>query len=91
MPQRITVQFPTDRDNDFYFRVFCWADDTLYPAIDMKGLGVIHDLNRVRETVRIDVHKRQDLGQVLGLLRKTLPQHFPGGEGTILRGDPVAG
>ncbi len=83
--QRITVQFPSDRDKDFYFRVFCWADDTLYPAIDMKGLGVIHDLERVRETVRIDVHKRQHLGEVLGILKKTLRQHFPGGEGTIMR------
>jgi hypothetical protein len=91
LSQRITVQFPPDRDNDFYFRVFCWADDTLYPAIDMKGLGVIHDLDRVRETVRIDVHKRQHLGEVLGLLKTTLPQHFPGGEGRIVRGDAAAG
>lgn len=91
VPQRITVQFPADRDNDFYFRVFCWADDTLYPAIDMTGRGVIHDLDRVRETVRIDVHKRQHLGEVLGLLKRTLPQHFPGGEGTIVPGDPAAG
>jgi hypothetical protein len=91
MSQRITVQFPADRDNGFYFRVFRWVDDTLYPAIDGKGLGVIHDLDRVRETVRIDVHKRQDLGPVLGLVKKTLPQHFPGGEGTIIRGDARAG
>jgi len=89
--QRITVQFPSDRGNDFYLRVFCWADDTLYPAIDQEGLGVVHDLDRVRDTVWIDVHKRQDLGRVLGLLKKTLPQHFPGGEGTIVRGDAVAG
>ena len=89
MSQRITVQFPTDRDNDFYFRVFCWADDTLFPAIEMKGLGVTRDLDRVRETVRIDVHKRQKLGEVLALVKKTLPQHFPGGEGTIVRGDAV--
>ena len=89
MSQRITVQFPPDRDRGFYFRVFCWADDTLYPAIDMKGLGVIHDLDHVRDLVRIDVYKRQDLGTVLHLLKKTLPQHFPGGEGTIVRGDPA--
>jgi len=89
--QRITVQFPTDRDSDFYFRVFCWADDTLYPEIDMKGLGAIHDLDRVRETVRIDVHKRQDVGEVLRVLKKTLPQHFHGGEGKIIRGDAIAG
>ena len=91
MSQRINVHFPGDRDNDFYFRVFCWADDTLYPAIDRLGIGVIHDLDRVRETVRIDVHKRQDLGRVLRLLKKTLPQHFPGGEGTVVRGDAIAG
>ena len=84
-------QFPADRDNDFYFRVFCWADDTLYPAIEMKGLGVIHDLDHVRESVRIDVHKTRHLGEVLRLLKKTLPQHFPGGEGIIVRGEPAAG
>jgi hypothetical protein len=89
MSQRVTVQFPIDRDDAFYFRVFCWADDMLFPAIDKKGIGVIHDLDRVRATVEIDVHKRQDLGQVLGLLKKTLPQHFPDGEGTIVRREPA--
>lgn len=91
MAQRITVQFPSDRDNDFYFRVFCRADDTLCPAIERKGLGIIHDLDRVRETVRIEVHKRQHLGEVLAVLKKTLPKHFPGGEGTIVRDDSAAG
>jgi hypothetical protein len=52
--------------------------------------GVIHDLDQVRETVRIDVHKRQYVGEVLGLLKKTLRQHFPGGEGKIVRGDTAA-
>jgi len=88
--ERITVQFPCDRDNDFYFRVFCWADE-LYPAIVREGLGVIHDLDRVRDTVRIEVHKRQDLGRVLGLLKKTLPRHFPGGEGVIVGGEAAGG
>ena len=87
MSRRITIQFPPDRDNAFYFRVFCWAE-TLYTGIEMKGIGVVHDVVRVRDTVRIDVHKRQDLGEVLALLKKTLPRHFPDGEGTILRGDP---
>jgi hypothetical protein len=87
MSQRITVQFPAGRDNDFYFRVFCWADDTLYPAIERTGLGVICDLDRVREAVRIEVHQRQHLGQVLRVLNKTLPQHFPDGEGIIVRGE----
>ena len=91
MAQRITVHFPPGRDNDFYFRVFCWADDTLHPAIERPGIGVIHDIDRVRDTVRIDVHKRQDLGRVLGLVKKTLARQFPGGEGTIVRGDAVAG
>ncbi len=85
MSHRITIQFPADRDNSFYFRVFCWADDTLYPGIDMAGLGVVHDVDHVRETVRIDVAKTSHLGQVMGLIKKTLPQHFPGGEGTIVR------
>ena len=91
MAQRITIWFPPGRDNGFYFRVNNWADDTLYPAIEMKGLGVIHDLDRVRDVVRIDVHKRQSLGEVLGVVKKTLPQHFPGGEGRIVRGDTPAG
>ena len=85
MSHRITIQFPADRDNGFYFRVFCWADDTLYPAIDVKGLGVVHDVDHVRETVRINVHKTTHLGEVLALIKKTLPQHFPGGEGEIIR------
>lgn len=54
MPTRITINFPTGRDNAFYFRVFCWADDTLYPAINNAKRGTIHDLNRIRETVRIN-------------------------------------
>ena len=89
MSRRLTIQFPPGRDEAFYFRVFRWADDTLYPAIEQKGLGVIHDLDRLRETVRIDVHKRQHLGEVLGLLRETLPKHFPDGEGKIVRGTPT--
>ena len=84
MAQKITVQFPTDRDRSFYFRVFCWAE-AIYPGIEKSGFGVIHDLDRVRETVLIDVHKRQHLGEVLSVLKKTLPQHFPNGEGTIVR------
>lgn len=87
MSQRITVQFPANRDNEFYFRVFCWVDDTLYPAIRSKGIGVIHNPDRLRETVCIDIHKRQPLGQALRLLKTTLPQHFPGGEGLVVRGD----
>lgn len=85
MSQRITIQFPAGRDNDFYFRVFLWADDVLYPAIVATGLGVIGDLDRVRERVEIEVHKRQHLGAVLRVLKKTLPQHFPDGEGIIVR------
>lgn len=66
MSQRITVQFPTDRDNGFYFRVFCWADDRLYPAIDMKGLGVSGARNRAYRRSQATTP-----GEVLGLLKKT--------------------
>jgi hypothetical protein len=52
MARRITIRFPSDRDNGFYFRVFCWADDTLYPAIEKPGYGTIHDLDRVRDESR---------------------------------------
>jgi hypothetical protein len=83
---RITIEFPADRDGAFYVRVFCWADDTLHPGIQRAGSGVVLDVDHVRETVRIDVPKARHLGQVLVLIRKTLPQHFPGGEGTISRG-----
>ena len=86
MSHRITVHFPPDRDATFYFRVSCWADDTHYPAIDGKGIGTVHDLDHVRETVHIDVRKTRDLGAVLALISKTLPQHFPNGEDEIVRG-----
>jgi hypothetical protein len=82
---RITIEFPADRDSAFYFRVFCWVDDTLHPGIERVGLGVVPDVDHVRETVLIDVPKTRHLGQVLALIKKTLPQHFPGGEGTISR------
>jgi len=66
MSRRITIRFPADRDNGFYFRVFCWADDTLNPAIVKPGYGDIHDLDRVRETVQIDVQRHR---QVSGIVR----------------------
>ena len=81
----ITVRFPADRDPNFYFRVFYWADDTLYPAIEMTGKGIIPGLDQVREAVRIDVPRTRHLGQVLALIKKTLPNHFPDGEGEIVR------
>lgn len=87
MSQRITIQFPADRDNDFYFRVFCWVDDTLYPAINMNGLDTVHDVDHLREVIRIDVHKTRHLGEVLALIKKSLAQHFPDGEGSIIRGE----
>ena len=77
MARRITIRFPADRDNGFYFRVFCWADDTLYPAIDNLGYGTIHDLDHVRETVQIDVKRHRKGAEIMKLIKKTLPQHFP--------------
>ena len=77
MARRITIRFPADRDNSFYFRVFCWADDTLYPAIETPGYGTIDDLDRVRETVDIVVLRHRRVKEILKLIRKTLPQHFP--------------
>jgi hypothetical protein len=87
MPQRITIQFPADRDPFFYTRVWHLAEE-LYRAIDMRGMGVVHDVDQVRETLRIDVHKPQDLGEVMQILKRSLPRHFPGGEGEIVRGEP---
>lgn len=77
MARRITIRFPADRDRGFYFRVFCWADDTLYPAIVQPGYGTIHDLDRVRETVQIDIERHRKVAEILKLIKKTLPQHFP--------------
>ena len=77
MSRQIKISFPSDRDNDFYFRVFCWADDTLYPAIVRPGYGEIHDLDRVRETVRIEVKRHRQVSRIMNLIEKTLPQHFP--------------
>lgn len=77
MARRITIRFPSDRDNGFYFRVFCWADDTLYPAIEISGYGTIHDLDRVRDTVQIDVARHRKVREIMKLIKKTLPQHFP--------------
>ena len=76
MARRITIRFPAGRDNEFYYRVFCWADDTLYPAIETPGYGVIHDLDRLRETVRIDIRRHRKVAEILKLIKKTLPQHF---------------
>ena len=77
MARRITIRFPTDRDNDFYFRVFCWADDTLYPAIVTPGYGLIHDLDQVRDVVRIEVIRHRQTRSILKLIERTVPQHFP--------------
>ncbi len=79
MARRITIRFPADRDNSFYFRVFCWADDTLYPAIEKPGYGTIHDLDGpgLRETVQIDIARHRKVAEILKLIKKTLPQHFP--------------
>lgn len=84
MAQEIYVRFPPDRERDFYFRVFCWAEE-LWPPIEGAGLGTIHHLTEVRETVHITVNKRSDLGTALEAIKKTLPRHFPHGEGTIER------
>ena len=83
MARRITIRFPADRDDGFYFRVFCWADDTLYPEIVPQGYGVIHDLDRMRETVRIDVVRHRRVRGILKLIRETLPDQFPDCEPVI--------
>jgi hypothetical protein len=77
MARLITIRFPADRDDVFYFRVFCWADDTLYPAIESPGYGVIHNLDHVRETVRIEVTRHRKMAEIMKLIRKTLSLHFP--------------
>ncbi len=76
MARRITIRFPAGRDNDFYFRVFCWADDTLYPKIVQPGYGTIQDLNHVRETVQIVVLRHRRVAEIMKLIKNTLPQHF---------------
>ena len=76
MALRITISFPPDRDDSFYFRVFCWADDTLYPAIEKLGYGTIHDLDRIRETVQIEIFRHRKVAEIVKLIKKTLPQHF---------------
>jgi hypothetical protein len=75
--RRITIRFPADRDNDFYFRVFCWADDTPHPAIVEPGYGMILDLDRVRETVCIDIRRHRKVAEIVRMIRKTLAKHFP--------------
>lgn len=77
MSRRITIRFPSDRDHGFYFRVYCWADDTLYPEIVKPGYGEIHDLDRVGETVRIDVKRHRQVHRIMKLIEKSLPKHFP--------------
>lgn len=59
-----------------YLRVFCWADDTLYPAIELPGYGVIHDLDHVRDTVHIEIIRHRQVREILKLIKKTLPEHF---------------
>ena len=68
MARRITIRFPAGRDDSFYFRVFCWADDALYPAVVMPGHGTIHDLDRVRDTVAIDVVRHRKLAEIVKLI-----------------------
>ena len=75
--KRLTVRFPDDRDNDFYFRVFCWADDTLYPAIEKPGYGKILDLDQVRDVVIIEINRHRKASEVLKLVKKTATEHFP--------------
>lgn len=77
MARQITIRFPSDRTNDFYFRVFCWADDTLYPAIVAPGWGEIVDLDSVRDVVRIELKRHRQLKAVVELIDRTLPKHFP--------------
>jgi hypothetical protein len=77
MARRITIRFPPDRDSAFYFRVFCWADDVLYPAVQMPGYGTIEDLDHVRDVVRIEVVRHRQVAGIIKLIRETLPRHFP--------------
>lgn len=75
--RRITIRFPNDRDNGFYFRVFCWADDTLYPAIVTPGFGSIPDMDHVRDVVIVYVKRHRQVSPILKLIRETIPKHFP--------------
>lgn len=77
MARRIIIRFPPGRDKEFYFRVFCWADDTLGPAIVKPRYGTIHDLENVRETVQIDIARHREAAKILKLIKVTLPLHFP--------------
>lgn len=75
--KRLKISFPTNRDNAFYFRVFIWADDTLYPAIEKPGYGTILDLDRVRDVVTIEIKRHRKVAEIVKLVNKTLPEHFP--------------
>lgn len=78
MARHITIRFPADRDNSFYYRVFCWVDDTLYWAVESPRYGVIHPTaERVRETVYIEIKRHRKVAEILKFIRKTLAQHFP--------------
>jgi hypothetical protein len=76
MARTIVIRFPADRDRGFYFRVYLWADDTLYAAVDGEGVGTIVDLDRVRDVVRIELKRNRALKPTLKLIRETLPVHF---------------
>ena len=69
MARRITIRFPADRDNSFYFRVFCWADDTLYPAIEMPGYGTIHDLDQLASYANLPPEQKRTTNWMSSITR----------------------
>ncbi len=85
MPRRLTITFPVDRDNDYYFRVF-WFAESLHGSIIQSGLGTMNDVDKAREAFWIQLSDSHDLGKVKKIVRQALAKFSLTGDAIINTG-----
>ena len=88
--KRVTIRFPADRPAEFYSRVLDFGE-SLHDPIIHAGLGTMHDMDRARDTIWIDLPDNHHLGRVKQIVRKTLARHSLTHEATVTVGPKPLG
>jgi hypothetical protein len=75
MAKRVTIAFPNDKPYEFYASHVFWCAEPLRGEIVNAGLGTLNDVDRAREVIWIDLARKDNLGKVKTVVRKTLARH----------------
>ncbi|HOI53825.1 MAG TPA: hypothetical protein PLP01_01115 [Phycisphaerae bacterium] len=72
MAEAIEIRFPPGRSNDYYFRVFWFAEDIWGPIVN-GGLGKLSDIDHPpSDVVYVYLSRNRHLAEAKSIIKKAL-------------------